>query len=51
MSLKAYKPNTRFPGEIERTVDESKPAWPEPHRAKAGAPPHRVARTTQRIPR
>ena len=36
--LVEYKPGTTFPGVISRTVDESTPAWPEPRRAKAGAP-------------
>jgi arylsulfatase len=38
MSLLEYKPGTAFPGVIGRTVDKSSPAWPEPLRAKAGAP-------------
>jgi len=33
-----YKPGTPFPGIIGRTLDESSPAWPEPNRAKEGAP-------------
>lgn len=33
-----YKPGTPFPGVIGRTLDESSPAWPQPIRAKAGAP-------------
>jgi len=33
-----YTPGTRFPGAIGRTVAESTPAWPEPIRAKEGAP-------------
>ena len=33
-----YKPGTPFPGVIGRTLDESSPAWPEPTRAKEGAP-------------
>ena len=33
-----YKPGTPFPGVIGRTLDESSPAWPEPIRAKEGAP-------------
>jgi arylsulfatase len=36
--LTEYKPGSAFPGVIERTVDESTPAWPEPLRAKTGAP-------------
>jgi arylsulfatase len=38
MSLKEYKPGTTFPGVIGRTVSESEPAWPQPVRAKKGAP-------------
>ena len=38
MALKEYKPRTTFPGIIGRTVDQSEPAWPEPLRAKKGAP-------------
>jgi arylsulfatase len=38
MSLKEYKPGTTFPGVVGRTVDQSSPAWPEPLRAKEGAP-------------
>ena len=38
MALKEYKPGTAFPGVIGRTVDQSEPAWPEPLRAKEGAP-------------
>lgn len=37
MSLKEYKSGTTFPGIIERTADESTPAWPEPLRAAAHA--------------
>ncbi len=33
-----YKPGTAFPGIIGRTVDESTPAWPQPIRAREGAP-------------
>jgi arylsulfatase A-like enzyme len=33
-----YKPGTAFPGVIGRTADVSKPAWPEPKRAREGAP-------------
>ena len=36
--LVEYKPGTAFPGVISRTVDQSTPAWPEPLRAKRGAP-------------
>ncbi|MDQ1253198.1 MAG: hypothetical protein QG646_2348 [Euryarchaeota archaeon] len=38
MPLKEYKPGTTFPGVIGRTEDQSKPVWPEPLRAKEGAP-------------
>ena len=33
-----YKPGTPFPGVIGRTLDESSSAWPEPTRAREGAP-------------
>lgn len=38
MELKEYKPGTAFTGVIGRTFDVSSPAWPEPLRAKKGAP-------------
>src|SRR5688572_27385882 len=38
MALKEYKPGTQFTGKLGRTVDESEPAWPEPRRARSGAP-------------
>ncbi len=38
MALKEYKAGTAFPGVIGRTFDKSSPAWPEPLRAKEGAP-------------
>jgi arylsulfatase A-like enzyme len=38
MSPKEYKHGTAFPGVIGRTVEDSSPAWPEPIRAKDGAP-------------
>ncbi len=38
MPLKEYKPGTAFNGVIGRTFDVSSPAWPEPLRAKEGAP-------------
>jgi hypothetical protein len=38
MPLNEYKPGTAFPGVIGRTADVSTPAWPEPNRAKEGAP-------------
>ncbi len=38
MGLVEYKPGTTFPGVIGKTVDQSSPAWPEPLRAREGAP-------------
>ncbi len=38
MALKEYKPGTAFTGVLGRTFDQSSPAWPEPLRAKEGAP-------------
>lgn len=38
MALKEYKPGRAFSGVIGRTFDVSEPAWPEPRRAKEGAP-------------
>ena len=38
MALKEYKPGTAFPGKMGRTVADSSPAWPEPNRARTGAP-------------
>src|SRR5215475_116812 len=38
MALKEYKPGTAFAGVIGRTFDVSSPAWPQPLRAKEGAP-------------
>ena len=38
MALREYKPGTAFPGRMGRTISESEPAWPEPVRAKEGAP-------------
>lgn len=38
MSLKEYKPGEAFPGVIGRTFDQSSPAWPQPLRARQGAP-------------
>lgn len=38
MALKEYPPGTAFPGVIGRTFEESEPAWPQPLRARAGAP-------------
>ncbi|MGH3039031.1 MAG: arylsulfatase [Gaiellaceae bacterium] len=36
--LVEYGPGTAFPGVIGRTFDVSSPAWPEPLRAREGAP-------------
>ena len=38
MALKEYKPGTAFSGVIGRKFDVSQPAWPQPLRAKEGAP-------------
>lgn len=38
MPLKEYKPGTAFNGVVGRTFDQSSPAWPEPMRAREGAP-------------
>jgi arylsulfatase len=38
MPLKEYKPGTAFTGVVGRTFDQSEPAWPEPPRAREGAP-------------
>ena len=38
MAISEYKPGTTFPGVIGRTAEVSQPAWPEPNRAKEGAP-------------
>jgi arylsulfatase len=38
MAITEYKPGTTFPGVIGRTAEVSKPAWPEPNRAKEAAP-------------
>ena len=38
MAFQSYKPGSTFPGVIGRTVEVSTPAWPEPLRAKDGAP-------------
>ena len=38
MALKEYKPGTAFHGKMGRTVADSSPAWPEPNRARTGAP-------------
>ena len=36
--MKEYKPGSAFNGVIGRTFDVSEPAWPEPLRAREGAP-------------
>ena len=36
--LLEYKPGTTFPGVVGRTYEQSKPAWPEPLRARENAP-------------
>jgi arylsulfatase len=38
MALTEYKPGAAFNGVIGRTFDVSQPAWPEPLRAREGAP-------------
>jgi arylsulfatase len=38
MSVVEYPQGSQFPGRIGSTTDESSPAWPEPVRAKEGAP-------------
>ncbi len=38
MSLTEYKTGSTFPGIIGRTADQSTPAWPQPTRAREGAP-------------
>jgi arylsulfatase len=38
MPLREYPPGSAFPGVIGRTFEESRPAWPKPNRARAGAP-------------
>jgi arylsulfatase len=38
MPLVEYQPGTAFPGVIGRTFDQSTQAWPEPLRAREGAP-------------
>ena len=38
MALTEYEPGQAFPGVIGRTFDVSKPAWPEPNRARKGSP-------------
>ena len=36
--MKEYRPGSAFTGVVGRTVEESAPAWPEPNRARDGAP-------------
>jgi hypothetical protein len=38
MALNEYRPGTAFPGVIGRAFDQSSPAWPQPLRARQGAP-------------
>jgi hypothetical protein len=38
MAIIEYKSGTTFPGVIGRTIEQSSPAWPQPERAKEGAP-------------
>lgn len=38
MNMQEYRPGSAFSGVIGRTVEESSPAWPEPKRAREGAP-------------
>jgi arylsulfatase A-like enzyme len=38
MALQEYRPGTAFPGVIGRAFDQSSPAWPQPLRARPGAP-------------
>ena len=38
MALQEYKEGSAFPGVIGRTAEVSTPAWPQPRRAKEGAP-------------
>jgi arylsulfatase A-like enzyme len=38
MALNEYRPGTAFPGVIGRAFDQSSPAWPQPLRAREGAP-------------
>jgi arylsulfatase A-like enzyme len=38
MTLQEYKPGTAFSGVVGRTFDTSEQAWPEPKRARKGAP-------------
>ena len=36
--IEEYPPGSAFPGEVGRTIEESRPAWPAPARARDGAP-------------
>src|SRR5690349_4789333 len=36
--IEEYRPGSAFPGAVGRTVEESRPAWPAPTRARDGAP-------------
>jgi arylsulfatase A-like enzyme len=36
--IEEYRPGTPFPGVVGRTIEESRPAWPAPTRAREGAP-------------
>jgi hypothetical protein len=38
MAIVEYQQGTKFPGTIGQTVSESTPAWPQPIRARDGAP-------------
>lgn len=38
MTLREYPEGMAFPGVIRRTVEENRPAWPQPRRVKPGAP-------------
>ena len=36
--IEEYPPGTPFPGVVGRTIEDSRPAWPAPTRARDGAP-------------
>ena len=38
MAINEYQPGTAFPGVIGRTIGESRPAWPQPLRARPARP-------------
>ena len=38
MAVTEYPQGTKFPGKIGRSAEESSPAWPQPIRAREGAP-------------